>query len=221
MLAERLVQDQPSLFGWRGNALDCAVTEALVHFNHDYTLENLVWQIQADFALVKRFPDGTDRIVTILVTAPSHWRPRDKLGLSFFESHTVVPGFERVNATASKMVDAMISKGPFIRFVWGIDSDDRLNHHPDPPPGEDPVTWKGRNFESGDLFVRYERQTLLGVPEVDAAIFLIHAKTLPIAQLNKDQKATLRSAVESMSEAALSYKGFLQGRDHLLRRLNP
>jgi dimethylamine monooxygenase subunit A len=231
VLSRRLRDDHPEFFDSDGESFASNLSGERFFYSAgkfdrgnlpegiDHPLEALVWQIQADFALVHRTPDGRDRIVTILVTAPSHWRPQDKLGLSFFESHQVVPGFERINATAPKMVDAMISKGPFVRFVWGIDSDDRLNHHPDPPPGEDPITWKGRQFETGDLWVRYERQTLLGVPEANAGIFLIHAKTLPVSQLTPDERLTLRSAVVSMSDQALAYKGFAAGRQYLLNRL--
>jgi len=231
-LATRLANDHPDHFAYDGQTFQSNLTNEKIRFGPDqslktgnlptaidHPLEALVWQIQADFALVHRAEDGSDRIVSILVTAPSHWRPRDKLGLSFFQSHQVVPGFDKINAQAAKMVDAMISKGPFIRFVWGIDSDDRLNHHPDPPPNQDPQRWKGRNFESGDLYVRYERQTLLGIPEADASIFLIHAKTLPAKTLSQEDRAQLKSAVESMSPEALAYKGFSAGKEHLIKRL--
>lgn len=186
-------------------------------------LQALALQIQPDLAVVVRKPDGGDQVAAVNVCAPSHWDPVEKVGQSFFQTHTVVPGFERINAAAPRMVDAMIRQGPFVRFVWGVESDDRLNHHPKPPPGEDFNSWDGRLFDGRPFWVRVERQSLLGLPECDAALFVIHAKTVPGWTVldSEHERTSLLSAIRSMSPEALKYKGLAKHFDGLLRSLAP
>lgn len=199
-------------------ALDVPGSSLSVTVKHLF--EALAFQIQADLALVARDPDGNDRVVAVHVCAPSHWHPAEKLGQSFFQTHTVVPGFDRINAAAPKMVDAMIKQGPFIRFVWGVESDTRLNHHPEPSSGWDFVAWDGRAFDQFPFCARVERQTLLGLPAVDAALFVIHAKTIPGKELSAEERAAMLAAVQSMSPEALRYKGLDRHYQALVQQLS-
>lgn len=170
-------------------------------------LDFLARLIPEDFAIVRR-QDGVDWFSYLHLCSPSHWAAEEKVGRSFFDAHEPIPGFERANAAAKGLVEGMISKGPFVRFVWGVESDDRLNHHPEPPPGEDPALWNGRRFaETGRFWVRTERQTTWGLPEVDAALFFIHVGFVADVDLSPDERERLRSAVESMSPEARAYKG--------------
>lgn len=226
--ASRIAQDHPEIFNFQDDrfysrltsesvalAADGMLDEARSHLPKgvQHPIEALSWQVQADLAVVVVDEDGSDQVALLSVCAPSHWQPAEKLGKSFFNLHTVVPGFERVNATAPKMVEAMVYKGPLMRFVWGVDSDDRLNHHPIPPPGEDPETWHGRIFSDGRFWARWERQSLLGVPEAKASVFVIHARLTPDTDIpaGSADRASLAEAVRSMSPAALKYKGLDRG----------
>src|SRR5206468_2092864 len=94
----------------------------------------------------------------------------------FFEIHRPVPGIDKVNQAARSYIEAAIGKGPYVRFVWGFATDRRLNHHPEPPPGMSPESWRGRTFDAGSpspFLLRIERQQLWGLPAVRAAVFLI------------------------------------------------
>ncbi|HWD38661.1 MAG TPA: heme-dependent oxidative N-demethylase subunit alpha family protein [Fimbriimonas sp.] len=203
LIVRRLLEDWPELFQLSEEGLACRLTGETVPL----LLDDLLLQVQGDAAVVCTAHDR-DWVGYVNVCNPSHWRPTDKIGLSFFESHLPVPGFERINAVAPAMVDAMVRKGPFVRFVWGLESDDRLNHHLEAPPGEDEDVWYGRRFEEG-LFVRTERQTLWPLPEVGAALFVIRVYVRPADEVRRDPGSwdALVRAVDSMSPAAKEYKG--------------
>ena len=105
-----------------------------------------------------------------------------------------------------------------MRFVWGVESDDRLNHHPEPPPGSDPEQWHGRLFDKGRFWVRTERQCVWGLPEVNAALFTIRVGYVPDDEVlaNYTLRTSLRAAVKSMSAEAREYKGLAKHWDRLL-----
>jgi hypothetical protein len=176
-----------------------------------FSLDGICRFVQEDLAIVVR-DEARDWIAYINVCNPSHWLPTEKIGLSFFDAHVPVPGFERVNAAAKAMVDSMIHRGPFVRFVWGLESDDQLNHHPVPPVGRDQAVWYGRRFDEG-LFVRVERQVLWPLPEVSAALFSIRPIVYSAESVRADAIAweKLVQAVQGMSAEALAYKGIPEG----------
>ncbi len=205
-IARSLCADWPELFTREGDLLNCAATGE----NVAVTLDDLLLQVSEDVAIVQ-VEDGVDWISYLNLCSPSHWAAESKIGSSFFKTHLPIPGFERVNAAAGAMVDSMVRRGPYVRFVWGVESDDRPNHHPVPPPGQDPAEWHGRQFEKG-WTVRFERQVVWGLPEVNAALFVIRVGLVPPVNVMAAQGSfeALCSAVRSMSPASLEYKG-LQG----------
>lgn len=181
-------------------------------------LNFLVRLVQEDIAVVS-YQDNADWISYLHLCSPSHWAAEEKVGRSFFDVHHPIPGFERVNAAASGLIDAMINKGPFVRFVWGIESDDRLNHHPEPPPNENPAEWEGRDFSAGRFWVRTERQVTWPLPEAQAALFTIRVGYVEDTEIlaNPTLRQSLNEALLSMSEEARAYKGLTRDWDRLLR----
>lgn len=171
-------------------------------------LDDLAMSVQEDIVLVSTEGD-CDWVSYLHLCSPSHWAAEAKVGRSFFDVHAPIPGFDRINSVSRELVEAMVRKGPFVRFVWGVESDDRLNHHPEPPPGHDPGEWHGRQFSKGRFFVRTERQVIWGLPEVGAAMFTIRVGHVPdtVVLARPHLRDSLRSAVESMSPAARAYKG--------------
>ncbi len=131
-----------------------------------------------------------------------------------------MPGIDKLNAKAGALVDTMIDKGPHVRFAWGLSSDQRLNHHPHAPPGIDGEHWQGRRFTkvTRQLFLRVERQTIWGVPEVSAALFMIRTYFTDCRKLraHPDRLGKLESAIESMTPASLKYKGLATAKANIL-----
>jgi hypothetical protein len=176
--------------------------------------------VPEDFAVVRTL-DSVDWVAYLHLCSPGHWAAEEKIGRSFFDVHVPIPGFERVNAASAGLVDAMVNKGPFVRFVWALESDDRLNHHPEPPPGEDPVEWDGRNFSQGRFWVRTERQVIWGMPEVGASLFTIRIGFIPGEEvLDKPElRQPLIDGLRSMSPESRRYKGVEREFDALMRIL--
>jgi hypothetical protein len=101
-------------------------------------------------------------------------------------------------------------------------TDDRLNHHPEAPPGWEPARWRGRSIdparEPSPFLLRVERQTLIGLPEVNSALFLIRVSHLEgsMIRANPEWRSKLMGAIRSMSPASLRYKGLENDRDTVL-----
>ncbi len=183
-------------------------------------LDGLAMLVQEDICVI-RAEEGRDWLAFAHLCSPSHWRAGDKVGQPFFDVHKVIPGIEKMNQAAAGLVGAMIHKGPFVRFAWTVESDTRPNHHPDPPPGEDPRAWQGRDFSAGRFWVRVERQVIWGLPAVGAAIFTIKLCHMPDHEILNDPflLETLRSTLLSMSEETREYKGLARDWNRLLSLL--
>lgn len=167
--------------------------------------------VAEDLALVST-SGADDWVAAIDVRAPSHWRPMEKLGRSFFAVHKPVPEFERVNAAASKLVHAMVHGRPMVRFVWLLETDNDLCQHPDLVAG------KCRQFHpGGPLFVRTERQSTWGLPSANAALFAIRVHTFAFDTLIPEDQAAILNAVQGMSAAAMEYHGYSDATVEALR----
>ncbi len=160
-----------------------------------------------DLAIIARDPHpelqtGRDWLAATHVLSPERWDPRGKLGWDFVAVHTPVAGSGPMNATASRLVDAVIGRGPFVRFAWGVAPDDRLDHHPSTVEALAP-------FDPDTAFVRVERQTLTGFPAAHGALFTIRPYLYPLhlAAQTPAQARALAAALRTMTSEQQSYKG--------------
>ncbi|RYG30165.1 DUF3445 domain-containing protein [bacterium] len=219
LIAERLASEHPNRFRVASNegelvlSLDEATWE-LPARGDGASLDLLARLVAEDLAVVRREGD-LDWTAYLHVCAPSHWAPEDKIGRSFFKTHDTIPGFERVNAASKGLIKAMVESGPWVRFTWGPEADDRLNHHPEPPPDEDPDRWNGRQFEDR-FWIRWERQTLWPLREVDAALFTIRVGYVADDELSLSEREALAAALQGMSPESREYKGLTRGFDRLM-----
>ena len=200
-LAEIAAREWPSLFRL-GERLTCGLTEESVSLAAD-GLDRLAMNLPCDVAIVRR-EEGRDWNAYLHVCAPSHWRPEDKIGRSFVATHDPVPHFKRIDRAASGLVDAMISRGPWVRFVWGIETDTGLDHHPDRAPS--------RTFATRPFVARVERQVTIPLPEHDAALFLIATSFVDRETVLAEDTLwrPLKRALERMTPEARAYKGITE-----------
>lgn len=242
LLMDRFITEHPAWFQRNltadgGCRLECVLTGERLVFDSELrlldtegevcyvdALDALACQVQEDLAIVCRQPDGTDRLAAYHICAPSHWRPEEKYGRGFAAIHAPVPGIEAVNRVAGSMVDAMIHRGPFVRFVWGIDTDRRLNRHPEPPQRVAEADWASPPFDTrspAPVVFRVERQVTWGLPDVSAALFLIRPYLTEATSIRADpqQRQSLCSALRGMSLESRVYKGISDYTDALLRWL--
>jgi hypothetical protein len=224
--------------------LDCKLTGDRIVWNQDGYLDfsqshfdfapkpkdlidALAMQVQEDFAVFIRNRCGEQWLARVHLCFPNHWAAQEKIGLGFNAIHLPVAGFERLAKAAPTLVSQMVEKGPYVRFAWGVATDDRLNHHPVPPPGVSLEEWQGRQFSESDpkLFVRVERQTLQSFEheDLDACFFTIRTYFHDTAKwdLDSPERKALYAAIAGMSTESLKYKGLFESRDKVLKYLQP
>jgi len=165
-------------------------------------------QVQEDVAIVQ-LENESEYLSAIHLCSPNHWAPGDKIGKPFHAIHAPVPEMERTLLHYQKMLLSIVnSSSPMTRFAWGIATDTRLNHHPEPPIGIDPIDWWGRQHDKNTTwYIRSERQNLIGFSGVNAFLFTIRTYFYPVHELARNEKEKLLSAIKSMSPASLRYKG--------------
>lgn len=205
-IAFQLTDEYPGLFTLDSGAMTCALTrdtiaidEVAPEVKHDHGLHTFASQIQEDIAVVS-FDADNEWVSAVHVCAPSRWSPREKLGQSFAQVHAPVPHMESISAKGSAVMRAVCEKGRrLVRFVWGITFDDALNHHPSRPVTPlDP--------DNPHVFVRVERQVLVGLPEAPACLFFIRPYVVDCADLAAPYRHALADAVQSMPEDSREYK---------------
>lgn len=238
LVAKRLVDEHPDAFALAQHEgerrLDCHLSGEGLRFAPDWTwlglegpqpappyrsgLDALAAQVQEDLAVVQLSPDGSDRVAALHLCFPNHWAAAEKIGRDFSATHRPVADIEPIIRHSAKLVRTMVEKGPFVRFAWGLATDTRLNHHPDPPPGAGLGVWTGRRFdpERPRLFLRIERQTTMGLPALGCALFTIRTYFTDCAGLAPERRRRLASAIASMSAQSLAYKGLADSRAAIL-----
>lgn len=170
------------------------------------TFSNLAMQCQEDLA-IHRMDDSKDWLAAAHICFPSGWLPEEKIGKSFEEIHSPIPGMNL--KTSRKLVETMIYSGPFDRYVWGVIFEDRINRHPRFPK-------KLFDINNPVLYVTIERQVIVGFPEHKAALFVI--RQFLIKESDIDKPALLKS-LEGMTPEQITYKGIESSYSSLLSHL--
>jgi hypothetical protein len=176
----------------------------------------LALSVQEDLVIMK--DDGDVGVSELMhVCFPSHWNPGERVGQSLVGLHRPVANNELLLKASKNTLQAMVYKGPFVRFVWSLNSTDELNlnpahhtHGPKKPLGDDPSQW----------FFRVERQTTLPLLELKRSLFTIRIFVAPLVNvLDDERKKRLEQAVLSMDKNLLAYKGLVKQKDVLLEYL--
>ena len=172
-----------------------------------------------------------DKSEWLHVLFPSSWRPANKVGLSFAEIHRPVVHSEKLLKAAPNVVKAMHGRGPFERHVWLMAVGADQSQHPD---------LEKPNLEKPDLeplihntFLRFERQTTLGLPAswaerhlsglpaLERSLFTIRVTMQPLTDLenDSDKRQKLARVLRSMDSTALEYRGYTNYREAWLEWL--
>lgn len=182
------------------------------------TFDALACQLQEDLAVVE-INNNHDHLVLLHLCFPNHWAAEDKIGKNFVDVHKPVPGMQKINQASHQLLKTLISASPCVRFAWGVATDNRLNHHPEPPDDcAEPSSWHGRLFDATNpkLFIRIERQVITGFPEINSFLFTIRTYFEDVSALNHENKVKLSAAIKSMSSDSLIYKGMYDQKNDIL-----
>lgn len=239
LLIQRAVQEYPHLFTLETDKLGKQIFRShltgdeilldnrmcLVAPCGDYrdTLDALACQFQEDLVIVRRTPERGDWNAYLHLCSPSLWAAEEKVGKDFGHTHALVPGIAKVAAASGQLTEMILSRGPFVRFTWGIAFDDRLNQHPEPPPSLPNVVDVRKVFDPniGPLYFRVERQTLWGLPDMGAFLFAIRVYLYEARDIcaTPEHSVALLSALQGMSDEARNYKGLSEVMDRVLAYL--
>lgn len=237
-IAQRLAQEHQQYFVLERlprerSALNCELTRETLIFDADMrliearsdvqppyvsSLDGLACQVQEDLAVIRLARH--DWLSAVHLCFPNHWAAEVKIGRNFVSIHSPVPGIDKISANANALVRAMIHKGPYVRFVWGLGTDRHLNHHPESSRDVHEQDRQAAPFDFArpELWLRVERQTSWGFPQVMAALFTIHTYFTDCEEIRQDpvKSRKLVSAIESMTADALHYKRLAAARPQIL-----
>ncbi len=245
-IIERLTLEHPDQFqlnsqSEREMALYCRLTDETLVFDkklrlirverngpapvpdyHD-SLDALACQIQEDLVIISKSPFGRDWLAAVHLCQANNWAAEEKIGQSFQTIHEPVAGMHNSKRDAEAIVSSIVTKGPFLRFAWGLTPDAGLNQHPRPCLSSTGSIDKKRLFnpQHPSLFLRVERQILWPFPEQQAAFFTIRTYLTDCRQIrdNKEQNEQLVSALNSMTKEQLKYKCLNKNRQPIVNWL--
>lgn len=168
--------------------------------------DELALQLKEDL-VVHRFEKDKDWVCMSHVCFPSNWFPEKQIGKSFFEIHQPVPLMRLDNS--DKLVQAMIHSSPYERSVWTVIFERCINGHPIYPK-------KDFDSKNPEIFIRWERQVIIGFPQIESALFTIGQNI--IEEDDIDKKA-LYLSLKNMKTEHIKYKGLEKSYEDLLTYL--
>jgi dimethylamine monooxygenase subunit A len=158
-----------------------------------------------DLCVLTHDTDGSWRLTSACVCAPSRWRLADKMGASLDAIHAPVPGYDDALAQPTQSVfDRLTPERSFWRLNWTLLDAPEL-FQPSVTrraPVGDPASW----------FFRVERQTIRALPRTQAVVFTIRTYVTSLAALLRERPETatqLLASLESAPVATQLYKGWV------------
>ena len=176
----------------------------------DRLADALALSCQEDLVLMCGFPDGSDVAEWLHVCVPSGWDPAEKVGRSFQEIHVPVADNARLVASGPNVVKAMIGKGPYVRFGWGLTTNPDLNGHPARRPASAASPGKTPAEVAALTYLRMERQTTLAMPDLARSLFTVRISLDPLVDRLAAEPALrprLASLLASCTPDVIAYKG--------------
>lgn len=237
-IIRRLITEHPAQFQCQHDSkqltLRCHLSGETLLFNEDMQLlqvqteqkvkpayrdlwDALACQLQEDMAVVL-IEENKQTLGGLHICMPNYWSVAGKLGSSFNAVHQAVPHFEQIASHNMSLNKALTKKGPYVRFAWGLTTDCRLNHHPEPPDAVSLSDWYGRTFDPKhpELYARVERQAIVPLVDFPAYLFAIRSYIYNVEELTPDSLQAMSDAINSMSEQTLNYKGLQNSKGDIL-----
>jgi len=233
-IIDRLCTDYPHLFKWHenNNKLWVAFKLEFIQFDKDYeligaedlfgnkpdyadALDALAMQVPEDLVICSVNSDGNDFVSTAHLMSPAGWSASTVVGKSFAQIHervTKVDG-RPIIKNPSAMVNGIIRMGTPVQRVGAISfrSDRVLNLHPNKFV-ENKWTWN----DDQQVYLRFERQTVIPFPEINSFLFtikgywanLLHPKRIDAAILalqNSHPNAYYRNFLNQEGENLIDF----------------
>ena len=166
--------------------------------------------IQDDLVIMRRDESGW-RLVVGAVCFPSSWNLKEKFGKPLEVIHKPVPYMEpKMSERIRRIFDAMKPQTPMWRQNWSLDVDDNLRH--DKKESDKHDGHKKNMFESDNVWLRCEYQTLHKLPVSNDILFTIKILNKSVAEVANSQNGKeilkkLRERCEEIGSEGRMYKG--------------
>jgi hypothetical protein len=173
----------------------------------------LALSCQEDLVLMRELPDGSAVAEWLHVCLPSGWDPAEKVGRDFAAIHAPVADKARLLGSADNVMKAMLTKGPYVRFGWGLTTCPSLNAHPTVEAPWDDAWLSDPAVVAARTYVRMERQTTLALPGLGRALFTIRIYLTPLTDrlaAEPELRPRIATLLRSCSPAVLAYKGMTE-----------
>lgn len=178
-------------------------------------LDALALSCQEDIVIMRGAADsdGAERAhaEALSVCFPSGWDPREKLAENFARIHEPIADNSRLLKASGNTMKALLTKGPFVRFSWGLTTNPSLDNHPQSPKPEPPQAWlENPNELVKHSYLRMERQTTFPMPDLERGLFSIRVYVTPLLErlgCDPSLRSRLAKFVASVSPEVLAYKG--------------
>lgn len=134
------------------------------------SLEEVLINIPLDVVICQKTPDYKNNFISLChLVFPNGWSAEDAIGKNFQYFHKDVKnGEKKVLPDSEKFVDHMIYSGKTYERVgaYSVRTHSNYDRHPDSGIKD--------NFENAkNIYLRFERQTIVSVPELDGFLFFI------------------------------------------------
>ena len=201
LLRHHLIAEQPDLYHWKGQSMQCPAGELPLVANSEEPLWDCSMWVADDLVLMEEI-DGEYCLTAASLCCPSHWKLEEKFGRSMREIHDPIPGFhEALTPSVDRFFSHLRAEHPVVRFNWSIQGHDSLSQRPEQ---EVPID------ADSLLYYRTERQWLVRLPESGAIAFTIRVYLHPLETLAEFPGAlgALFQAIDATPPLLSEYKGF-------------
>jgi len=152
--------------------LDVTGIQVAERWDKKETLWAILNQMECDVAMCTLRPDGTHYISMVHLVMANGWSAEDAIGRDFSYMHKDVqyPDGKHVLPMNDKFIHGLINAGNVFERVGAYSLRDKLQPQ---RHTEDMVASDYDNLKN--LFLRFERQTIMNLPELQSFIFFIHS----------------------------------------------
>lgn len=177
-------------------------TEAWNHIALDVQEDLVVMRLEGE----RFFPEFMQ------VCFPTGWDPAQKYAADLRKIHEPVAMGERLQKSSHSLANAMVHKGPFVRYVWTLAASNQLSQHPiekiHPSLGGS-LEASARGQVQQPIYLRVERQVTVPLAAWSRSLFLIRVFVAPVDQVanTPERRAALLASLKSMPPEVIAYKG--------------
>ena len=235
-LIDELTGVYPGYFSFDGSLLKCFLTGNEIRLDDRYRLleqktdlaipyvdafDAIAMQVSED--LILHSVDGNRDYSSIVhLFHPNGWSAESAIEQSFASLHGGVPRMNKIVPNMTQMVQSLIKAPHVLERIAAISfrTDTILNRHPDLPDAQ-----RHRPFDrilNPNLFMRLERQTVTGFPQLASFLFTIKTYFIDCNQVGRDdfKHACIRAVFEGNQPHAFSYKFINENRAQVLAWLD-